>query len=234
MARIFINGLSLGSMSGAYVLFGHLEQVVKAAKGQGELVILLQKGMILPGACQHPNVRIIEAPKMTKHWATRIVWEMRALPGLIKQYKCDKYFTPAGTILPGCRIPQYALAQNPWPMVSHLHRTIMERFKGRLLREAYRKAYNNAAVMIYNSHHMQEMYKHNANAAPGGEWVVAYQGVSEEMFKDAKSKHGTERIPLSILSVSAMAHWKGAEVLVNALKMLRQKDIPAVVTFVGP
>jgi glycosyltransferase involved in cell wall biosynthesis len=81
---------------------------------------------------------------------------------------------------------------------------------------------------------MHEMYQHNAKNKSGGKWIVSYQGINEETFQQAKSKHGLERKPFSILSVSAMAHWKGAETLLNALKILHQNDIPATVTFVGP
>lgn len=231
--RVLVNGLSIGSLSGRHVLYGHLHQLAGWTSTQHEYIVLTAPGETQPYELLMPNVQWRTASSWSSHWTTRQVWERWALPGLIREQRIDVYFTPNGTIQSGLPIPQVSLAQNPWPLVQSIHRTAGERFKARLQRAAFARAQIRAELMAFNSRHMQTLYRENAGGRPCRRDIIAYQGIN-----DATHDHGAQTIdqpkePLTILSVSAMAHWKGAEMLVQAFEQVR-KQLPAVLRLVGP
>lgn len=235
--RVLVNALSLGSLSGQHVLFGHLSQLARWTLNAHEFIVLHQAAhtpdvrQVLPFA----NVILLPAPRIANHWATRSAWEALTIPSLIRRHNADLYFTPAGTILPRSPVPQVSLAQNPWCLVPQIHRTASERFKAKLQRFAYRRAATLADLMVYNSKHIQSLYHENAAARKLAPSLIAFQGINDETHAIAeKTRTHITRRPFSVVSVSAMAHWKGAETVVAAVGILRRKGIPAELTLVGP
>lgn len=232
--RVLVNGLSVGSLSGRHVLYGHLQQLAKWTTGTHELIVVHAPHEPPPTALQRSNITWIAAPNAAIHWASRSLWEAWELPRWLKRHGCDLYFTPNGTVLPHCSVPQISLAQNPWCLMRDVPRTWTERTKARLQRTAYRLAWQHAGLMIYNSQHMRELYRQNANGLPEGRSCIAYQGVNEATFAAAAlAGDQVERQPQTIVSVSTMARWKGAETLVTAVDCLRQRGIAAQLRLVG-
>lgn len=232
--RVLVNALSIGSLSGRHVLYGHLRQLVRWTAGTHEFVVLHAPGELPPASLQQANVTWIMAPKSAVHWTTRSLWETWELPGWIARHRCDLYFTPNGTVLPRCDVPQVSLAQNPWCLMPGIPHTWTERAKARLQRAAYRHAWRHAALMVYNSHHMRDLYRANAGGLPEGRACVVYQGVNDDTFAAAQVARGQiERQPQTIVSVSTMARWKGAETLVRAVHHLTQRGIDAKLRLVG-
>ena len=89
--------------------------------------------------------------------------------------------------------------------------------------------------MVYNSRHIESLYRENAVGVPGNESLIVFQGINDDTHEiAAEMRTMIERQPLSILSVSAMAHWKGAETLVRAVAELRNRHIEATLNLVGP
>ena len=232
--RILVNALSAaGSLSGMHVLFGHLEQLSMGTAGQHEYLVLHRRRMKPIGRPFADNVSWVAASNATAHWSTRLAWEATVLPRLLKRWNVDLLLTPTGTTLPCCPVPQVSLAQNPWCMVEGIQRTASQRLKSAIQRQAYRRAMRRAAVMIYNSHHMQSLYRQNAPGCEESASVVAYQGIDDETFQAAASATA-KKVPLRILSVSVMASWKGVETLVQALAKLRKNGVDAELRVVGP
>jgi glycosyltransferase involved in cell wall biosynthesis len=224
-------------MSGQHVLFGHLSQLARWTLRQHEFLILHHAAhtCLVREALPFANVSFLQAPQIANHWATRSAWESVTIPSLIRRHAVDRYFTPAGTILPRCPVPQISLAQNPWCLVPQIHRSFSERAKASLQRGAYRSAATNADLMVYNSHHIRSLYSKNADNARLTSSVIAFQGINDETHMLAKQQRNkVPRSPLSVVSVSAMAHWKGAETVVSAIGMLRERGIEANLTLVGP
>lgn len=235
--RVLVNALSLGSLSGQHVLFGHLSQLAKWTATQHEFIVLVDEchSESARRALRFPNVSFTEAPSWAGHWAIRSAWEASSIPALLKRSSIERYFTPAGTILPRCSVPQISLAQNPWCLVPEIHRSIGERTKARLQRIAYRRAAISADLMVYNSLHIQGLYEKNARSRHLAPTVIAHQGIHEETHEVALEKRlSARRNPWRILSVSAMAHWKGAETLVSSVALLRAGGVPAELVMVGP
>lgn len=234
--RIFVNALSLGSLSGRYVLFGHLRELARQAAGAHEFWVLHQPGSPPEEIEGLPGVRPLAAPRAATHWATRSAWEAWRLPTLLARERCEVYFTPAGTVLPKCSIPQVSLAQNPWCLTSGMARSGSEKLKSRLQRASYRRAFRHAALMAYNSQHMRTLYRANAPGVREGDWVIAHQGIDDSTHDAAAAAFDqeVERTSNSILCVSVMAHWKGADVAVRALGRLRDQGVDAQLQLVGP
>src|SRR5207244_8173041 len=64
---------------------------------------------------------------------------------------------------------------------------------------------------------------------------VAHVGLDDEThIAAARLKDSIEREPLSIVSVSAMAPWKGIETLINAVAIVRNTGLAARLALVGP
>lgn len=233
--RILVNALSVGSLSGRHVLYGHLQQLARWTSGDHEWIVVAQPGEALPAALRLPNVRLQHAPEGCRRWLTRAAWEAVELPRLLRRSGVGLYFSPNGMILPRSPAPQAALAQNPWCLTPSIHRTSGERWKGRLQRAAYRRAYSDADLMAYNSRHMQELYRRNAGGRNACRSCIAYQGIDDSTHDAAAAAAGrVVRDDWTIVSVSAMAHWKGIETLVRALKLLRDRGVPARLRLVGP
>ncbi|MCA9050694.1 MAG: glycosyltransferase family 4 protein, partial [Planctomycetaceae bacterium] len=224
-------------LSGQHVLFGHLRQLAKWTTGEHQFVVLhqAQHGDIARRALPFDNVEFAAAPSSASHWTTRSAWETLSLPALMKRLGANLYFTPSGTILPRSPVPQVSLAQNPWCLVRDIHRTKKERLKASLQRSAYRAAVRGADLMVYNSEHIRCLYLDNARNEDEGHSIIAFQGINDDTHAlAAESRMTNERKPLSILSVSAMAHWKGAETVVAAVAELRKRGVAATLDLVGP
>lgn len=237
MTRILVNALSLGSLSGRHVLLGHVKQLAKQASDRCEVVLLHRgdHGPLMRETLPDPNVELVAAPKAASRWASRSFWESTQLPRLIRSRAIDKYFTPAGTILPRCPVPQVSLAQNPWCLVREVHRGWTERAKARLQRSAYRQAYAQAECMVFNSHHIQQLYARNAAPMKPRATCLAYQGIDDATHEAAQQTLPLEaRDRWTIVSISVMAHWKGAETLVAAVAELRRRGLPARLRLIGP
>lgn len=232
--RVMVNALSIGSLSGRHVLYGHLQQLVRWTADTHEYVVLHAPHEQPPANLQQANVDWTPAPKSAVHWTTRSLWETWEIPSWLKRFGCGLYFTPNGTVLPRCPVPQISLAQNPWCLMPGVPHTWAERAKARLQRTAYRNAWQQASLMVYNSQHMRDLYRQNAGGRPEGRACIAYQGINDATFAAADAaRNQIERQPNTIVSVSTMARWKGAETLVRALDQLRHRGVRAQLRLVG-
>ena len=235
--HIFVNALSARSLSGRHVLFGHVRQLARWTESTHRFTVLIEQSESIEEERFPENVCSVEAPSFGKNWISRTLWERKKLPALLKKMDADVLFTPTGTIQLKCPVPQISLAQNPWCMMPSMQNTIREKIKAKVQRIAYRKAFRLADRMIYNSHHMRELYQKNAGGLVESPYSIVYQAIEDETHDYAKKiRNQTEqkRKPLSILSVSVMAPWKNVETTLAALALLRKRSIKATLSLVGP
>lgn len=221
-------------MSGQHVVYGFLGPFTRWMRPAHEMVILHYESERPPSAITELGVVTVCLPDSLKHWAKRTLWEATKLPKLILQHKADLVLTVSGAITPNCPVPQVTLCQNPWCYVPAAHQNWRERFKARLQRSGYRRAFRDSALMIYISGHLRDLYRQGNLGVPETRSEIAYVGLNEETYQAARDLQGAPREPLSILSVSAMAPWKGANTLVRAVGILRQRGIAASLRLVGP
>ena len=221
-------------MSGQHVVYGFLRPFTRWMRPTHEMVILHYESETPPAEITEQGVTTVCLPDSLKHWAKRTIWEATKLPTIVRQQKADLVLTVSGAITPNCPVPQVTLCQNPWCYVPAAHQNWRERLKARLQRVGYTKAFRDSAMMIYISGHLRDLYRQGNPGVQETGSEIAYVGLNDDTYQAARGLQGAPREPFSILSVSAMAPWKGAETLVKAVALLRQRKIPATLKLVGP
>jgi glycosyltransferase involved in cell wall biosynthesis len=232
--NLLVNTLSIGSMSGNHVVYGFLRPYSEAILPEHRLQILHYESDPPPAEILSRGAIAISLPNRYKHWVKRTVWETIELPKLIRRSGADVVLTVSGALLPRCPVPQAVLCQNPWCYRPIVHRNFSERLKAHLQRHGYGKAFRHADLMLYISEHLRQLYAEDNSGKPETAYDIAYVGLNADTYDAAQRSKHLPRDPYSILSVSAMANWKGAHTLVDAVGILRQRDIPATLRLVGP
>ena len=221
-------------MSGQHVVYGFLRPYIQGTIDQHALTILHYEGMQPPADVLNSGVTTISVPDKLKGWIKRTVWETMKLPTIVRDSAADMVLTVSGALTPRCPVPQVVLCQNPWCYVPAAHRGWQENFKARIQRIGYGNAFSKSKRMFYISGHLRDLYRQDNQGNAEADSDIAYVGLNEDTFIAAESMQGQPRQPLSILSVSAMASWKGAHTLVDAVALLHKRNIPAKLNLVGP
>lgn len=220
--RFLINALSVTNASGRHVLLGHLQGLAARTAGRHEFVVLWHSGNRDLVRDLGSNVRWRECPGVCRNWVGRVLWEAFFLKKVCAGEGIEAAFSPAGLAMPVGKLPQIVFCQNPWALVRGLSRSPLEEVKAVLQRRGYREAVKRAAVMVFNSRFMEEIYIENAGGLLPKRSVIAYQGVDPDAF-EAAERGEVARVPNQILSVSAMAPHKDVGTLIKALAFLRDR-----------
>jgi glycosyltransferase involved in cell wall biosynthesis len=233
--RVLVNGLSIGALSGRHVVYGFLRPLAQWTRDEHEYVLLTHESEPPPADLVGGNLRRIPLSDRLRPWWWRTAWEYHELPKLVRREKIDLVLTASGAVTPTCGAPQVSLAQNPWCLVPAAQYGAKQRWKAALQRRAYRQALRSAAMMVFISRYLQSLY---AGLDPHGRpprSEIAYVGLDDATHVAAGAwRARTEKQPQLIVSVSAMAPWKGAETLVTALQLLRRRGVAARLRLVGP
>lgn len=229
--RIAFNALSVTHLSARHVLRGHMREILANSKDR-HLLLFHKSNRDLAeyfGTC----LDCIECPSITSLWPGRSLWEYFYLEKLLQEQRVDLLFSPAGHSVSGLTIPQAILTQNPWCFVSSIQTSKGERLKAALQRRAYRRAQRKAAIMLYNSQYMKNLYDVNAGFSATTSCIL-YQGIDDTAFiAGSKFLNFYQRKP-EILVVSAMASHKSVEDVIVALSLLRKSGVDAQLRLVGP
>lgn len=221
MLNILVNALSVTNQSGAYVLGGHLAQLIPRLEGLGRFYLVCRKEQHFLSTGLASRVHVVQAPEETADWAHRAWWEYRNLASISNTHRAGAYFTPSGIAAAGLPVPQVVFCQNPWALVADARRPL-DALKAWLQRRAYRSAMRNADVMIFNSAYMQQAYRINAGALEK-RGVIAYQAIDEETHDRARRMVSCVRRASQLLCVSVMGPHKNIEILIRALAILRRE-----------
>ncbi|MBI3862558.1 MAG: glycosyltransferase [Planctomycetia bacterium] len=233
--HVLVDGLSATSYSGRHVLLGHLEQLAAGAAGRHEFFVLYHSSNAELRRLNAPNVHWLAVPESVRDWKRRLLWQAVSLNRVIRETRAHLIFNPAGTVFPSSSVPQVSLAQNPWCLTPSLHQSLRDRGKAFLQRRAYRHAVSRAALMAYNSEFMRQAYRRNAGGIQEHDSLIAYQGLDDETHDAAlRMRDQVKKQRLRILAVSVMAPWKNVESLLEALRIVRGRKIPAKLNIVGP
>lgn len=233
--RLLINTLSVGHLSGRHVVYGFLRELAKTVSSPHELVLLAYEGAPIPAEIQGENVHRVPVSDRMRNWMLRSIWELAELPRLVRRLAADAVFTVSGSITPGLKVPQISLAQNPWCFVRRARSGWRDEFKAQVQLRAYRKAWRDAAMMFFISDHLRGLYRRHAPGIHETRSAIALVGLDDSTHEAAARLRATvTKDPMLILSVSAMAPWKGTETLVSALGLLRDRGLDARLRLVGP
>jgi glycosyltransferase involved in cell wall biosynthesis len=233
--RVLVNGLSIGALSGRHVVYGFLRPLAQWTQSEHEYLLLTHESEPPPADLLSGNVRHLPVPDRLKPWYWRTAWELRELPRLVAREKIDLVLTASGAVTPTCGAPQVSLAQNPWCMVPAVQSGLRQRGKAALQRRAYRQALRSAAMMVFISKYLESLYQSLDPQGQHARSEIAYVGLDDATHAAADAwRARAAKQPLLIVSVSAMAAWKGADVVVAALSRLRQQGVGAQLRLVGP
>ncbi|MFV0443324.1 MAG: glycosyltransferase [Planctomycetaceae bacterium] len=233
--RVLVNTLSIGSLSGQHVVLGFLSRLIPWTAGEHEFVLLHDERSELPESVLGPHVRPLPVSGRLRNWIRRSVWETTRFPALLRDNRIDLLLNPSGALLPNVSIPQVVLCQNPWCFVKAAQQGPVEAVKARLQQSGYRRAFQQADLNLFISDHLRTLYRQGAGSGPQAPSDIAYVGVNDETFAAAGAlRDRVLRQSNLIVSVSAMARWKGVETLVAAVARLRQQGCPALLKLVGP
>jgi len=227
--KLLFDALSVNNLSGAYVLRGHLDELMTAGDGRHQVVLLTHRSNTRVANGVADGVQHVVAD-IGGGWLERAVWCQTRLAALCRTHRIDCVFSPAGMLSPGCRLPQIVLAQNPWPLVAA--NPDRGSWRMRLRATAFRSAQRRAAVMAFNSRYMRELYE-SAFGPALGQTVVAYQGLPESRLIGSEAVTAFADRPAMVLSVSVMARHKAVEVLVSAFAEAARLVEDATLVIVG-
>jgi glycosyltransferase involved in cell wall biosynthesis len=233
--RVLINTLSVGSLSGQHVVYGFMSQITRWCRGEHEFLFLHYESSPPPESVRGDNTSTVPVDDKLAHWFRRSVWEMAHLPKLVRRNAIDLVLCPSGGVLPTLRVPQVVLAQNPWCFIRSVHHGSGQRSKAWFQRRAYRRAFQSAALMVYISEYLRSLYRDDAGRIREAPSQIAHVALDQSTHDSARRMRAA--VPKQnnlILSVSAMARWKGASTLVKALKGVRDAGVDATLRLVGP
>ena len=221
-------------MSGQHVVYGFLRPYLRATRPDHELTIVHYESMSPPDDVLAMGIETIAVPDKVKGWMQRTIWESTKLAKIVREQSADVVLNVSGALLPRCPVPQVVLCQNPWCYIPAAHRNWKESFKAKMQRIGYASAFRKSAKTLYISEHLRDLYRSDNPGLPEADSDIANVGLNADTFETAKAMAGQPRQPLSILSVSAMASWKGAHTLVDAVALLHKRGVDAKLNLVGP
>jgi glycosyltransferase involved in cell wall biosynthesis len=233
--RLVVNALSIGSLSGRHAVFGFLRPLSGWVEGQHEILLLSHESEPPPAdLLLAAHVRWLPVADRLRPWWKRTLWEMSELRHIIQREGADFLLNASGAAIPTCPVPQATLAMNPWCFVRRAQSGLAQAVKATMQRRAYRHAMGKSVLMLYISDYLRGLYETlSPRRLPQSE--IAHVGLDDETHLAAASlKDSIAREPLSIVSVSAMAPWKGIETLIEAMKIVRKAGLAARLTLVGP
>lgn len=223
MRHLLIDALSVNNLSGRHVLLGHVRECVAALSEEWRFTVLTHRDNADLAADMPKTVARKVAP-IGAGWRARAWWCMRHLQRYARAHAVDLVFSPAGMLTLGCTLPQIVLAQNPWPLVARERG--MAALPLWLQRRGFALAQARAWRMVFNSQHMEELYRSafGPSRRPG---VVAHQGVSDAMLDALPPDCNVGAREPVVLSVSVMARHKAIDLLVRAFAEAT-RELPAV------
>jgi glycosyltransferase involved in cell wall biosynthesis len=226
---LMVDALSVNNLSGRHVLAGHVREIA-AQSPDTRITILVSAANKASFEDLPPGVARHFAP-IGRDWPARVAWQWRHGRRLCEELGVDVVFSPSGMLSSGMARPQVVLAQNPWPMLARSEPPGAA-MKSLLQRRAFARAHARAAVMAFNSQHMQALYEQHFGPRRTAS-VIAHQGIEEGLFTTGgRFVADGNRAPV-ILCVSVMARHKAVEVLISAFERMRRQVRGASLVLVG-
>lgn len=230
---IAIDALPINNLSGRHVVSGHLANLAHALGGRHRFLVLHHSGNRDLRSDLGNHVEWLEVTTVGPGWIGRLLWQSWHLQGLLTHLGVDLVVSTSGALIPGVRLPQVVLAQNPWCYFPEFHCTPADRLKAALQRLGYRAAQRHARGVFYLSDYVARRYRRDA----GCESVygrVLYVGIDESTFAAARVRKDFAERPLEVLTVSAMIRHKAIEDVVRVVARVHAAGIPARLALVGP
>lgn len=233
--HLAIDALPINNFSGRNVLRGHLANISRAGRGRHRITVLHHSGNRDLVSDYGPDVCFVEVPGIGSGWRGRLVWQYFGMQRLLRRLGAEVLLSTSGALVPGVRLPQWVLVQNPWCFFPQFHQGVSDRFKALLQRIGYARAQRRAEALLYLSDYMREIYESNANSAAAQNATV-YVGVAQIFFDSASRDPCGDFASRDarILTVSVMTPHKAIEEVLAAFVDIVRKGVDARWSLVGP
>ncbi len=215
------------------MLLGHLRNLATAGRTGQRFLVLHHAGNRDLKCDLGDNVEWIECAGAGSGWLRRSMWELLFAHRVLRRLGADVVLSLSGSLMPGVRLPQVVLAQNPWCFFPQFHLSISERVKAALQRFGYRRAQRSAEAVFYLSDYLASEYSDNARA-PARAGGTLHVGVAEELFSAPMAPKRFDQRDIDVLTVSVMTRHKAIEDVIDSLQLLHAREIMATLWLVGP
>jgi glycosyltransferase involved in cell wall biosynthesis len=232
--NIVIDALPINHMSGRHVISGHLRMLAKYHGDRHQFFVLHHHNNRDLCCDLGSSFHWIECPNFGENWPARLWWQFTQLESLLTQLEAQLIISTSGALVPGTKLPQVVIAQNPWCYVREFHYTIGDRLKAWLQRQGYKQAQKKAQAMFFNSTYLGNLYLEQTGIQPNRSYIL-YNGIDDDFFENATEQSlAFKNRELTILTVSVMTPHKKIEEIISMLDIVIKQDLSVQLIIVGP
>lgn len=215
MLTIAVNGASVRNASGAHVISGHISSVLDEFGSDVRVVILANKSSTFASLLSDHRCDFLQVPSFVQGFLGRIWWEVFNVQGLLDKVQADVLVQPSGYAIPRLRTHQVVISQNPFAFFSEFHRSISQKLKNLILRNAYCYSRGRSNIFFGNSKFMRDLVCARSVDSNYSENVL-YQGVFNVLPPSAESLISFRNREKSVLAVSGVAVHKRFDLVISA------------------
>ena len=177
---------------------------------------------------------------MSSQFLRRMVGQQFELPGLVRQARCDVFFSPGGTLPFRLSVPSVVMSQNMLPFepdeAALFGRFSAMRLKMWALRHSQRRSFKRAAGLLFLTKYARATIEKSLGGVSAPAAIVPH-GI-ESRFLQAPRRprllhECAESNPFRVLYVSILMPYKHQVEVARAARQLRSAGMPIEVIFIG-
>jgi glycosyltransferase involved in cell wall biosynthesis len=178
LIKIAVNGASVQNASGAYVIEGHLRAILSYFGAEVKVVIFSNGCDNFSAFIGDNRCELVRIPSYAKTTYGRMYWETFRLGRLLASYGVNFLIQPSGYAVPGLKVSQVVISQNPFAFYPEFHKSNSRWLKNYFLRIAYCNFGGKNCIFYGNSIFMRDLIQKSRVSKFYSERVL-YQGVYE-------------------------------------------------------
>lgn len=189
-----------------------------------------------------PWLKIISPNWMSKNLLIRL-WKRKKMHLEFLKEGCDSVFFPGGILtsrINSKTVPYIALSQNLLPFEPNEARLFgavsFLRAKMYVLRMAQKKAFKNADAIIFLTKYANRVIE-SSSGTVFKEKIIIPHGIEDRFFCKPRKQRSIESFsiarPLKLLYISVLLPYKHQIEVSQAVKRLRDMNLPVEITFIG-
>lgn len=202
-------------------------------------VIVWVGAKTLSSLCDQSWLEKVHVPILDRSLPWRVCWQQLVLPKLLDQSHCSLLFSPGGTLPQHISIPAVTMSQNMLPFElkeAARYEAVLRRLKFKLLNIIQKRSFQRADGLIFLTEYAKktvfaQLKKKSVQTA------IVPHGINKSFFLPPRVQKPFESYsptnPFRLLYVSIVDVYKHQWHVAEAVAVLRNKDFPVVVDFVG-
>jgi glycosyltransferase involved in cell wall biosynthesis len=220
----------------------HLLEFLNAIDPQSMQIqeVVIWGGQITLNALPNqPWIRKINPKSLEKGLLRRVLWQIFALSGAVKEAQCNILFIPGGSYV-GNFHPVVTMSQNLFPFEWSMIQSSgfsLRTLKFVLLRWAQSITFKRSDGVIFLTEYAKQAVLSVTGPLAGKQAVIAH-GLNPRFDYRPKEQFSIDRYstkkPYRLLYVSTIDVYKNQVELITAVNLLRTKGYPLALTLIGP